>query len=164
MTGKAMTQELARLLDKGKTSALHRLPGRTSAATLESLAEAAGWRFLHLDLGKVDSKAEFLRAAGKALDFPDWAGRNWDAFEELVNDLAWLPPAEGYLLLIERASGLAGKEPETLRMALDILADALDARKAGQLPVVALVRGAGDIAVRLPVVEIGKPAGKGGAR
>lgn len=160
MTGQAMTQDLARLLEKGKGSELYRLPGRTSADTIEAAAEAAGWRFLHLDLGKVDSKAEFLRAAGRALKFPEWAGRNWDAFEELVNDLSWLPSAEGYLLLIERASALADKEPETLRMALDILGDALGARKDGPR-VVALARGAGSLAAKLPAVEIAKPAAKG---
>ncbi len=161
MTGKAMTQDLARALAKGKDSELYRLPGRTSAATIEQVAEGAGWRFLHLDLGKVDSKAEFLRAAGKALDFPEWAGRNWDAFEELVRDLSWLPPAEGYVLLIERASGLAEKQPETLRMALDILGDALRARTGDQPRVVALVRGAGELAAKLPAVEIEKAATKG---
>lgn len=159
MTGQAMTQDLARLLAKGKGSELYRLPGRTSAATIEAMADAAGWRFLRLDLGKVDSKAEFLRAAGKALKFPEWAGRNWDAFEELVNDLSWLPPADGYLLLIERASGLAEKEPETLRMALDILSDALDARKEGPR-VVALARGAGALTAKRPAVEVTKLAPK----
>jgi hypothetical protein len=155
-----MTQDLARLLEKGEGSAMRRLAGRTSAATIEDVAKKAGWRFLHLDLGKVDSKAEFLRAAGRALKFPEWAGRNWDAFEELVNDLSWLPPAEGYLLLIERASGLAGKEPETLHMALDILGDALERRKAGQPRVVALARGAGELAAKLPAVAVGRTAAK----
>jgi hypothetical protein len=155
-----MTQDLVRLLEKGKGSALYRLPGRSSSATIERVAEGAGWRFLHLDLGRVDSKAEFLRAAGRALKFPEWAGRNWDAFEELANDLSWLPPIEGYLLLIERASGLAGKEPETLRIALDILGDALDARKPDEPRVVALVRGAGELAVKLRAVAVEKPAAK----
>ncbi len=160
MTGQKTTRNLSHVLEGGKGSGLYRLPGRTTADTLEAAAEAAGWRFLRLNLGKVDSKAEFLAAAGRALKFPEWAGRNWDAFEELVNDLSWLPPAAGYLLLIERASGLADKEPETLRMALDILSDALDGRKDPPR-VVALVRGAGELAAKLPAVKFEKAAGRG---
>ena len=128
MTAHDEMRDLSRVLDQGKRSELYSLPGRSSAATIKAVAERAGWQMLRLDLEKVDDKAEFLKAAGKALRFPEWAGRNWDAFEELVGDLSWLPPAEGYLLLIERSSGLAGAEPETLRMALDILGDALRAR------------------------------------
>ncbi len=101
----------------------------------------------------MDTKAEFLAAAGKALKFPAWAGRNWDAFEELVNDLSWLPPAQGYLLLFERASRLAGKESQTLAVALEILELASQGRlKDGSPPLVVLVRGAGRVAAGLPLV------------
>jgi hypothetical protein len=154
MTGYDAPRDLNRLMKSGTRSGLYRLPGRTSAATLEAEARSAGWQFLHLDLGKVDSKAEFLRATARALHFPEWAGRNWDAFEELVNDLSWLPPAAGYLLLIERSSGFAAADPESLRMALEILRDALAARKGDQPRVIALARGAGQLAAGLDAVSV----------
>lgn len=163
MTGHKTTQDLAPLLAPGQRSALFRLAGRTSAGVIASIAEAAGWRFLHLDLGNVDSKYEFLKAAGTTLGFPEWAGHNWDAFEELVNDLSWLPPAEGYLLLIERSSRLADADEASLRMALDILGNALAARKPGDAPFLALARGAGALASRLPAVAVEKTPRKGSA-
>ncbi len=152
-----MTQNLKAVLDGDAVAQVFRLQARTSARTIEHLAEAAGWHFLHLDGARVDTKAEFLTTAGKALRFPGWAGRNWDAFEELVNGLSWLPPAKGYLMLFERASRLAGAQPETLSVALDILETAAQNRvKAGIPPLAVLVRGAGRIAAGLPLVTIGK--------
>lgn len=148
-----MTQNLKGVLQCG-AGQVFRLQARTSARTIEGLAQAAGWCFLHLDGARVDTKAEFLAAAGKALRFPAWAGRNWDAFEELVNDLSWLPPAQGYLLFFERASRLARKEPETLSVALDILEMAAQGRlKDGTSPLAVIVRGAGRVAAELPLVS-----------
>lgn len=149
-----MTQNLKGVLQSG-AGQVFRLQARTSARTIEGLAQAAGWCFLHLDGARVDTKAEFLAAAGKALHFPAWAGRNWDAFEELVNDLSWLPPAKGYLLFFERASRLARKEPQTLSVALEIFeAASQDRRKEGTPPLVVLVRGAGRVAVERPLVSV----------
>ena len=35
-----------------------------------------------------------------ALQFPSYFGENWAAFDECVNDLAWLPPEAGYVVVI----------------------------------------------------------------
>ncbi len=45
------------------------------------------------------SKGEVLAAFAKALDFPDWFGRNWDALEDCLGDLSWRK-ADGHVLLI----------------------------------------------------------------
>jgi hypothetical protein len=37
------------------------------------------------------TKSELLREWGAALQFPSYFGENWDAFEDCVNDLDWLP-------------------------------------------------------------------------
>ncbi|MDO5567531.1 MAG: barstar family protein [Planctomycetia bacterium] len=39
---------------------------------------------------KPASKEDFLTFAGQKLGFPDWYGRNWDAFEECLSDLSWI--------------------------------------------------------------------------
>ena len=45
--------------------------------------------------------AEFAQA----LKFPDYFGHNWDAMEECLADLEWLP-AKGYILLVTNAEGV----------------------------------------------------------
>ena len=47
-------------------------------------------------------KAVLMRNIAAALRFPDWFGANWDALEDCLSDLSWLP-ASGYVLVIEDA-------------------------------------------------------------
>jgi len=54
-----MTQHLKDVLQSG-AGQVFRVQARTSARTIEQLAQAAGWGFLHLDGARVDTKAEFL--------------------------------------------------------------------------------------------------------
>src|SRR6266478_2963181 len=45
-----------------------------------------------------------------ALQFPCYFGENWDAFDECLSDLEWLP-ADGYLLLVTQSAHLLEAEP-----------------------------------------------------
>src|SRR5438128_11682083 len=59
-----------------------------------------------------------------ALQFPCYFGENWDAFDECITDLAWLP-AEAYVFLIVRSIYLLDKEPgDRLQLFLEILQNA----------------------------------------
>jgi RNAse (barnase) inhibitor barstar len=71
--------------------------------------------------------AEFARA----LDFPDYFGHNWDALEECLADLEWLP-AKGYILLITDAEGVLPDHEEEYETLLEILRDAGEAWGNGQ--------------------------------
>ena len=55
----------------------------------------------HLDLVRIDSRERVIDALARALRFPDWFGRNWDALEDCLSDLSWRP-ARGHVLLFER--------------------------------------------------------------
>ena len=70
--------------------------------------------------------AEFARA----LEFPDYFGHNWDALEECLADLEWLP-AKGYILLITDA-GCVLPDEEEYETFLEILRDAGEAWGSGQ--------------------------------
>jgi len=154
-----MTQQLQDLLTPDARSGVYRLSGRTSAKTLGQRVEAAGWRFLLLDGSDVRNKPAFLDAAARALRFPEWAGHNWDAFEELVNDLSWLPEAPGRVLLVDRLGHLAAAQPDQVRLALEILRSAAANRQAaGEAPLIVLVRGAGTAAAHLTSVEMSTTA------
>jgi hypothetical protein len=46
-----------------------------------------------------------------ALQFPNYFGENWDAFDECMADLEWLPTT-GYVLLISNTTDVLSEEPE----------------------------------------------------
>ena len=71
--------------------------------------------------------AEFARA----LAFPDYFGHNWDALEECLADLEWLP-AKGYILLITDAGCVLPDDEVEYETFLEILRDAGEAWGNGQ--------------------------------
>jgi RNAse (barnase) inhibitor barstar len=71
--------------------------------------------------------AEFARA----LEFPDYFGHNWDALEECLTDLEWLP-AKGYVLLITEAAHVLSNDETEYETFLEILRDAGEAWGKGQ--------------------------------
>jgi len=65
------------------------------------------------------------------LDFPDYFGHNWDALEECLIDLEWLP-AKGYILLITDAGRVLPDDEEEYETFLEILRDAGEAWGTGE--------------------------------
>lgn len=60
---------------------------------------------------KCRTKQEFLDEVAAAFQFPYYFGKNWDAFDECINDLGdWLP-AHNYLALVTNAEELLFEEP-----------------------------------------------------
>jgi hypothetical protein len=109
-----------------------------AAAILEALTEH-GWRTFYLDGSQIRDKAGFLAATAAALDFPTYFGHNWDAFEEMVNDLSWAP-APGYVLLYDEAGEFACADPERWAVALDILTETARQWAAAGKPFYVLLR------------------------
>ncbi len=72
-----------------------------------------------------------LTECARALDFPDYFGHNWDALEECLTDLEWLP-AKGYILLITDAGCVLPNDEEEYETFLEILRDAGEAWGNGQ--------------------------------
>jgi len=80
---------------------------------------------------KCQTTAGLLTECARALDFPDYFGHNWDALEECLTDLEWLP-AKGYILLITDAAHLLPDDDEEYETFLEILRDAGEAWGNGQ--------------------------------
>ena len=74
-----------------------------------------------LALARVDLREPVFDAFSRALGFPDWFGRNWDALEDCLTDLSWRP-AEGYVLLLEGADAASGVLLEVLEAAAEFWA------------------------------------------
>ena len=74
-------------------------------------------------LGSAGTKAELLDEFARALEFPGWVGRNWDALADALGDLSWLPPGPK-VVVWAGTDALRFRQPATYRTALDVLRDA----------------------------------------
>lgn len=94
-----------------------------SEGDTEAMAEAGaalGFEVVRIDLAGCTDEAGLFARFAQALRFPDWFGHNRDALADSLGDLSWLP-ADGYLLLIEHASGWRAAAGEDAAILLDIL-------------------------------------------
>lgn len=84
---------------------------------------------------KCRTKAGLLDEFARALSFPDYFGHNWDALEECLADLDWLP-AQGYLLVVTDADQVLTKpdEEDDYETLVEILAEAGEAWSTKELP------------------------------
>src|SRR5215470_11349838 len=63
-----------------------------------TLGVPPGFATRTIDGRRARTKDGLLFELARALEFPAGSGRNWDALEELLADLEWLP-ATGYLIV-----------------------------------------------------------------
>ena len=101
-----MSKLLQRLRDPAR-SGIYR--ARTSDAILEATRGSG------LDVVAIDARENLFDSLERALDFPDWFGRNWDALEDVLGDLSWRK-GDGHVLVFQ--SYPAGEE---LGILLDVL-------------------------------------------
>lgn len=112
-------------------SSLLVVPAGTTATALVKAPAGFVLRVIHGK--KCSTPAALFTEFAKALDFPDYFGHNWDAMEECLADLEWLP-AKGYILLLTDAQAVlsADKDEDEYETLLEILSDAGEAWSKGQ--------------------------------
>ncbi len=91
----------------------------------------AGFALNVIKGAKCQTTDGLLREWARALDFPDYFGQNWDALEECLADLEWLP-AKGYILLITDAAQVLPDDEEEYATLIEVLRDAGEAWGNGQ--------------------------------
>ena len=75
-----------------------------------------------IDGCRARSKAALIEELVRAFECPEGTGRNWDAVEECLADLEWLP-AKGYVLVIANAEELLAESPDEYRTFIELLKD-----------------------------------------
>lgn len=118
---------------------VYRLVSRTSPGPILETITDWGWYAGYINGMAVADKPTFLVAAGQALAFPEYYGRNWDAFEEMVNDLSWIRSA-GYLILYDYVYHFAAAQPEAMQTALAIFQSAARNWQREGIPFYVLLR------------------------
>ena len=74
-------------------------------------------------VGPATTKAALLADFARALEFPDWSGRNWDALVDSLRDLSWLP-AGPHAVVWTGSTALKEAHPDTYETALEVLRQA----------------------------------------
>jgi RNAse (barnase) inhibitor barstar len=98
---------------------------RESGATLAAAAAAKGYGVYRVDLGGVADKADLMERLQRALRFPEWFGRNWDALEDCLTDMSWHDDV-GYVLLLTGGADLRRREKALFHTLVDVLKAAAD--------------------------------------
>jgi hypothetical protein len=123
---------------------VYRLAIRTHPDPILATITDWGWYAGYINGKMVNDKSTFLMAVGEAFTFPAYFGYNWDAFEELINDLSWIPAswieATGYLLLYDNVHRFAAAQPEEWQIALSILQSACANWQREGIPFYVLLR------------------------
>jgi RNAse (barnase) inhibitor barstar len=92
-------------------------PGEKAPAVRKA---PAGFVARTIDGRRCRSKRALLSVLARALEFPAGSGRNWDALEELLADLDWLP-AKGYLLIVTDAQELLAESDDDYDSFVEIM-------------------------------------------
>jgi RNAse (barnase) inhibitor barstar len=115
-----------------------------SAEDVSRIADRAGWRWWVLDGSAARDKPSFLAACMRAFSLPDWFGRNWDALEESLTDLAGSAArAPASIVLYDRWARFATAQPEEWATALDILQGTVERWRRRSAPLYVMLRGEG---------------------
>jgi len=64
---------------------------------------------------KCATEALLHEELGAALQFPSYYGENWDAFDECITDLSWMP-ARWYLIHVAGVQDVAPKNEDAFRL------------------------------------------------
>jgi RNAse (barnase) inhibitor barstar len=92
-------EAMAKQLSDARQSGVYRLVG--SPEEVERAARSAGIAVFRIDISHAHDKKHFLEEIAGALHFPNWFGKNWDALNDCLTDLDWLPTKTGYVLVFE---------------------------------------------------------------
>ena len=135
-------QKLLPLLTGQQAPGVYRLRSSASVDYILATVQPYGWQPAHLVGEQIASKAALLHACASAFHFPTYFGHNWDALEDSLRDLAWLP-AKGYLLLYDNVSTLAKPQPQDWAVALAIFQEVSAHWHNMNIPFVVLLRHVG---------------------
>jgi len=68
------------------------------------------------------TKETLLDEWASVLKFPDYFGRNWDAFIDCMTDLTWLPGSQ-YIVIVTSLDKILNREKKQFRTFIEVLGD-----------------------------------------
>lgn len=125
--------ELISALQGDRSPGLYQSAADLDLEELAVICQEQDFQLGHLDGATITNKAEFFTACATALQFPSYFGHNWDALEECLTDLEWLP-ASGYLLLYSHPKPFAQTHPKDWKTLIEIFQSAIDEWNETDIP------------------------------
>lgn len=101
--------------------------------SLVGAAEGNGYPVFRIDLAKAKDKEDMLAVIGRAMNFPEWYGHNWDALMDCLVDLDWRP-AEGYVIILEHCDGIHGRAEADFVQTLQVFENAANEWREQGIP------------------------------
>ena len=97
------------------------------AVTVDWLGQH-GYDVVSFDAGSWPSSEEMFDDLANGLSFPDYFGRNLDAFNDCMRDVAsgdygWRPDAAGLVIVLKAFDAVVARDRRTAQILLDILAE-----------------------------------------
>lgn len=84
-------------------SCVHFVDEREAGRVLQLLAP--GTKVVEIDASRIESDQDLFAALDYAFHFPEYFGKNWDALDECLRDLSWIP-SKGYVLVVRGSEHL----------------------------------------------------------
>jgi RNAse (barnase) inhibitor barstar len=144
---------LSEILTKQGACGVYVVEGRVIPTVLKQLARKHGLAVFSLDGGKTRSKREFLDHAAKVLGFPDYFGKNWDAFADCLTDMSWAERS-GFLITYTDCHQLAEQSPDEFDTAIEIFKEAAEIWKKEGNTFLVLLFGTAGHELGLPLIRL----------
>lgn len=132
-----LDHRLAQCFDNMACAGVYYSP-RSEHDVVMATARAAGCLVLQVNLAAARDKDALLAIIAKALRFPEWFGSNWDALNDCLLDMAWLP-APGYALFFEHCDAIHARAGDDFLLLRQLLADATEAWREKGIPFWSLI-------------------------
>lgn len=132
---------------------IYRLLTRATTASICKFLEHADFRCFVLAGQIISDKASFLRACSEAMGFPAYFGHNWDALDECITDLSWVP-GRGYVVLYNAVAHFATSDRAQWTIALDLLQTAVAHWQTTPTPMYVLLRDTRGTTPDIPVLPV----------
>jgi RNAse (barnase) inhibitor barstar len=83
-----------------------------------------GFQVALLDGSRMTNREELFAEFQSAFSFPSYFGHNFDALDECLQDLEWLPPGNGYVVVIGEAQSVLRADASGARILSEVLISA----------------------------------------
>lgn len=100
---------------------------------VKSDVDTIGLAVMEGSVAQVTTDKELFAVVSTAMQFPDYFGNNWDALDECLSDMDWLP-ADGYLLILRDAAQGWSQSPYVLGRFVTSWLDACEYWTEQQIP------------------------------